>query len=29
MGLLFEFSNSVKCILLIKKIKAKENIYQF
>ena len=29
MGLPFEFTNSVRCILLIKKIKAEENITQF
>ena len=29
MGLPFEFTNSVRWILLIKKIKAEENITQF
>ena len=29
MGLPFEFTNSVRCVLLIKKIKVEENISQF
>ena len=29
MNLPFEFTNSVRCILLIKKIKSKEKITQF